>query len=139
VTGAGFLIDTNVISEVRKRRPDRNVIRWFRTAPADRLYLSVLVTGEIRQGIERLRPREPARAETLDAWLDQLHERFTDRILPVSPPVADRWGRLNAIRPLPVVDGLLAATALAHNLTLATRNADDVAGLGLDVVDPWKG
>ena len=136
---AGFLLATNVISEVRKRRPDRAVTRWFREIPADRLFLSVLVTGEIRQGVERLRTKDPARAAALDAWLDELGQRFRERILPVSPPVADRWGRLNAVRPLPVVDGLLAATALVHDLTLVTRNVDDVSGLGLPVVNPWAG
>lgn len=101
------------------------------------LHLSVLVLGEIEQGIERLRPRDPDRARALVTWLDGLRERHAGRIAPVTLDVALAWGRLNAARPLPVVDGLLAATALTHGWALVTRNVRDLAGTGVELVNPF--
>lgn len=133
-----YLIDTNVISEVRKGgRANANVARWFESIDDTELYLSVLVLGEIRQGVERARGRDPARAAALESWLTQVREAFGSRILGVSQPVADEWGRMNALRPLPVIDSLLAATAKVHGLTLVTRNAADVAGSGADCLNPF--
>ena len=135
----GFLLDTNVISEIRKPRPDRQVRRWFREVPGVDLYLSVLVVGEIRQGVERRRRHDTEAASVLDRWLRDLRRSFADRVLPVSAEVADRWGRLNVPDPVPTVDGLLAATALVHDLVLVTRNVVDVARTGVVVLDPFAG
>jgi len=118
----GFLLDTNVVSEARKgRRADKHCVSWI-AAHRDDLYLSVLVTGEIRRGIESIRRRDAPAAGVLERWLRQVETTFEDRILPIDSAVADRWERLMADRPMPVIDGLLAATALVHRLTLATRN-----------------
>ena len=133
-----YLIDTNVISEVRKgSRCDPGVAAWYASIADEDLCLSVLVLGEIRKGLERARPRDPAKAETLEIWLDAVTSAFGDRALPVDAPVADEWGCMNAIRPVSVIDGLLAATAKVHGLTLVTRNEADVAGLGAKVFNPF--
>lgn len=133
-----FLVDTNVLSEVRKRdRADHGVRRWFAATSEDSLFLSVLVLGEIRAGIEKKRRRDPDSARHLEAWLNGLELTFSDRLLPVDAAVADAWGRLNALRPLPVTDGLLAATALVHNLTLVTRNTDDYARTRVSLLNPF--
>ena len=134
----GFLVDTNVVSEARKgARADASVVRWIR-AHRERLYLSVLVTGEIRRGIESIRRRDARAAQALERWLREVETQFDDRILPVDALVADRWGRLSAHRPVSTVDGLLAATALVHGLTLATRSIRDVAATGVPCVDPFR-
>ena len=133
-----FLIDTNVISEVRKgARCDANVAAWYAAIEDDDLYLSVLVLGEIRRGIERARAGEPAKARALEQWLSAVSRSFRNRILPVDQRVAEEWGRMRAKRSAPVIDALLAATARVYDLTLATRNTADVAGLGAEVVNPF--
>lgn len=133
-----FLVDTNVISELRKGpRANARVSGWFRSVDSAALYLSVLVIGELRQGVERLRRRDAPAAAKLDRWLHELVERHADRTLPVDAAVADRWGQLNAPDPLPAVDGLLAATALVHSLTLVTRNVRDVRNTGVRHLDPF--
>jgi predicted nucleic acid-binding protein len=131
-----FLLDTNIVSEVRKSRPDPAVVRWFDAQDADSLYLSVLTLGEIRDGIERLRAKEAARAQALAMWLGDLAGIYADRLLPVDQSVAEEWGRLRAFRPLPVVDGLLAASARVHGLTLVSRNERDFKSLGVSVLNP---
>jgi predicted nucleic acid-binding protein len=134
-----FLIDTNVISEVRKgTRCDPNVAAWYSSIKDTDLYLSALILGEIRKGIELARPRDPAKAEALQGWLDAVVEAFADRVIPVDRFVSDAWGRMSATRPIPAIDGLLAATAKVHDLTLVTRNDADVAGLGVRVLNPFK-
>jgi toxin FitB len=134
-----FLIDTNIISEIRKKaRCDRHVAAWYASIDDGELYLSVIVTGEIRRGIELARRRDPAKADALERWLDAVDAAFGDRILPVDRDVAETWGRMNAERPLPVIDGLLAATAKVHGMTLVTRNAADVAHLGVNVLNPFE-
>ncbi len=134
-----FLIDTNIISEVRKgERCDPQVAAWYSTVDDGDLYLSVLVLGEIRRGIEMARLRDPAKAEALEAWLEAVVTAFSDRTFPVDAATADEWGRMSATRPLPTVDGLLAATAKVHRLTLVTRNEADVAGLGANVLNPFE-
>jgi len=134
-----YLIDTTIISEVRKgRRCDPNVAAWFRDVPDDALFLSVLVVGEIRQGIERLRPRNPRQAQALEHWLEELLQSFGDRILPVDEKVAQNWGRVTRSRVFPVIDSLLAATAEAHGLTLATRDVKDLECSGVRCLNPFE-
>ncbi len=133
-----FLIDTNVVSEVAKgSRCDAYVAAWYGTVDETELFLSVLVLGEIRKGIERVRPRDPARARVLEKALLDVENAFGDRILAVDRAVAQEWGRMSARRPLSVVDGLLAATAKTHSLTLVTRNVADVSDLGAEVLNPF--
>jgi predicted nucleic acid-binding protein len=139
---SGFLLDTNVISELVKRRPDAKVTTWISTVDEDLLYLSFLTLGEIRKGIASL-PTTTARRASLEAWLDHdLALRFSGRILPIEHAVADRWGRISAAvaakkMVLPVIDGLLAATALHHNLILVTRNSRDIEPTSVPVFNPW--
>jgi predicted nucleic acid-binding protein len=135
----GFLLDTNVLSELRKgARADANVRRWFESVDESLLFLSVLVTGEIRRGIEAMRRRDVRAATALERWLDSLVQAHSDRVLPVDAATTDEWGRLDAQGSLPVVDGLLAATARVHDLTLVTRNVKDVIRTGIDVLDPFE-
>ncbi|MGI8782643.1 MAG: type II toxin-antitoxin system VapC family toxin [Acidobacteriota bacterium] len=138
---SGFLLDTNVISELVKPRPEPRVKAWIGATDESLLYLSVLTLGEIRKGIASL--RDVSRRVALEAWLDSdLATRFASRILLIDQVVADRWGRIAAKiaaakLSLPVIDGLLAATALHHNLILVTRNTDDVAATGVPLFNPW--
>lgn len=132
-----YLVDTNVLSEVRKRRPNPRVHAWFESVPGRALFVSVLVLGEIRQGVERRRRRDPTAAAALDRWLETLRGEFAGHVLPISTEIADRWGRLNVPDSLPAVDSLLAATALEHDLVLVTRNVADVAGTGVATLDPF--
>jgi toxin FitB len=138
---SGFLLDTNVLSELIRPKPDGNVLRWIEETDESIVFLSVLTLGEIRNGIARLRPG--SRRGRLESWLQvDLRSRFQGRILPIHEAIADRWGTISATaaakgKPLPVVDALLAATALHHNLTLVTRNTADVAGTGASTMNPW--
>jgi predicted nucleic acid-binding protein len=134
-----YLLDTNVISELRKgERADANVRAWFVELGDDEIYLSVMTIGEIRRGIESVRRRDSDSAAALDSWLARLGEAHRDRILPVDRAIAEEWGRMNVPDPLPVVDGLLAATAKVAGLIFATRNVADVEGAGIDLVDPFS-
>ena len=139
---SGFLLDTNVISELVRRKPEPRVTAWVEATDEMLLHLSVLTLGEIRKGIVSL--RDSSRRVTLGAWLDgELVVRFAGRILPVDEAVADRWGRLSAQGEarnlsLPVIDGLLAATALQYNLTLVTRNVRDIAATNVPLFNPWS-
>jgi predicted nucleic acid-binding protein len=132
-----FLLDTNVVSEVRKPAPNPNVRAWLASVPEGDLYLSVLVVGEIRQGIERLRRRDPAQAAPYESWLSALRHRFADRLVPVTAEVCEEWGRLNVPDPLPVVDGLQAATARIRDWTFVTRNVADLAQVDVRLLDPF--
>lgn len=135
-----YLIDTNVLSELRRKSPDPGVVGWFAQRPPATLYLSVLTLGEIRKGIEGI--GDETRRQTLLDWLEtDLPTFFLGRILAVDGPVADRWGRLSAAagRPVPAIDSLLAATALAHDLVLVTRNVKDFSGLPVQLFNPWSG
>ena len=134
-----YLLDTNIVSEIRKNaRCDPNVAAWYASVDGFDLHLSVLVTGEIRKGIEQTRKTDPAQARHLEQWLTGLFAVFQGRILAVTDRITDEWGRMSAIRSLPVIDGLLAATAKAHGLTFVTRNTKDVKGLGMQTLDPFK-
>ena len=135
-----FLLDTNVVSEVRKgRRSDPSVSNWYTGVGESQLFISSLTIGEIRRGIELARRRgDVDQAKTLETWLQTVVEEFSGRIVSVDAQVADTWGRISAPRPVPVVDGLLAATAVVHDMTLVTRNVSDVEGLGARVLDPFN-
>lgn len=134
-----YLLDTNIISEVRKgTRCDPNVTAWYASIDDADIYLSVLVLGEIRKGVERARPNDPAQARALEKWLETVVKSFAERILPVDQAVADEWGRMGAKRPVSTVDALLAATAKVHGMTFATRNVSDVADLGAGFVNPFE-
>jgi predicted nucleic acid-binding protein len=134
-----FLIDTNVISEVRKGSAcDRRVAAWYESIADSELFLSVLVLGEIRKGVELVRPRDPQKARALDAWLGEVEAAFAERTLPVDRKVSIEWGRMSAMRSIPIVDGLLAATAKTHHITLVTRNDTQVADLGAKILNPFK-
>ena len=133
-----FLLDTNVVSEVRKgERCNAGVAAWFASVADADLFISVVVTGEIRRGVERLRRRDPRQAATLEHWLQDIVTSYANRVLPIDGRVADAWGHLGAIRSVPVIDGLLAATARVHHMTLVTRNAPGVDGLGVPVLNPF--
>ena len=140
---AGFLLDTNVLSEFKRRDgPDPRVTAWLRATSPDLLWASVLSFGEIREGIERLAPGK--RRDELQQWLDRdLDQWFEQRILPVTRLIAERWGVLTARgfdkgTALSNIDGLIAATALEHDLTIVTRNVKDFAGLGVEIINPWE-
>ena len=134
-----YLLDTDVVSEVRKPSPNAGVATWFAEVDSADLHLSVLVVGEVRQGIERLRTRGDAKqAAIFEGWLETLKSEFGDRLLPITAAVAERWGALTAGRPLPVVDGLLAATAVEHDLTLVTRDESLLSTSGVAVLSPWS-
>ncbi len=134
-----WLLDTNVISEIRKgKRCNRYVARWYERISDESLYLSVLVLGEIRKGVEKIRGGDPAQALAIENWLRAVDKAFSGRILAVDRLVADEWGRLDAGRPLPVIDGLLAATARIHRMTLVTRYTANIAGLDISLLNPFK-
>lgn len=135
----GYLIDTNVLSEIRKgERANAGVREWFAEASDEDLFVSVLVFGEIRRGIEAIRRRDLVSAAYLDQWFATVQARSTGRVLVVTPGIADRWGRLNIPDPLRVIDSLLAATALEHDLTLVTRNIKDVKRTGVSLLNPFS-
>ena len=136
----GFLLDTNVVSELRKAtRSDAGVRRWMAAHVTDELWLSVLVIGELRRGVELIRRRDPVAAASLETWLDGLLDQYADRILPLTTRVAERWARITVPDPVPIIDGLLAATAIEHGLILVTRNAGDVASTGVTSLNPFTG
>jgi hypothetical protein len=137
VTAVAFLLDTNVVSEACRPAGDPNVRAWLASVPDAELYVSALVIGEVRQGIERLRRRDPARVVVFEAWLSTLLHDYGDRIVPVTAEVAEEWGRLNVPDPLPVIDGLMAATAKVRGWTLVTRNVSDLARTGVRLLNPF--
>jgi predicted nucleic acid-binding protein len=141
---SGYLLDTNVISELMKARPARAVADWVAATPEGLMYLSVLTIGEIRKGIDLLDEDEPKRG-ALQSWLDHdLRVRFEGRLLPFDEGVAERWGHIEALAKrqhvtLPTIDAQLAATALHHGLTFVTRNTSDVRLTGVPSFNPWSG
>ena len=133
-----YLIDTNVISELRKgERANPGVVSWFAGLADEEVFLSALTLGEIRRGIESIRRRDSVAASALESWLGRIADAHRDRIVAVDRAIAEEWGRINAPDPLPVVDGLLAATAKVAGLTLATRNTADVARSGVSFFNPF--
>lgn len=136
----GSLMDTNVVSELRKgQKADKAVLQWLDDEPDEQLFLSVATFGEIRMGIERLRNRDALQAFILEKWLKALFSQYRERMFDVTLPIFEKWGYLQAIRPISPIDGLLAATALHHDLTLVTRNIDDFQGLGMRILNPFTG
>ncbi len=133
-----YLLDTNVISELRKRHPDPNVVTWFGTVSSAEIFISALTIGEIRLGIERLRGKGSAQAEHLGHWLQGLRAAYQDHIVGIDAATAEEWGRLNAHGPLPVIDGLLAASAKIRGWTLVTRNTADLARSTVMLLNPFE-
>ena len=135
----GFLLDTNVVSELRKKeRCAPKVNAWAATVPKNQDFLSVLVVGELVRGAMLKRRKDPQVADALARWIARLTHLYAERILPITLEIAQEWGRLSALRPIPPEDGLLAATALVHRLTLVTRNVKNVNGLGVSLLNPWS-
>ncbi len=134
-----WLLDTNVVSELRKgARCDQNVSRWIDAVPQESLFTSVLVIGELRRGVDLLARKDPDQARALSRWLDQVRSAFAGRTFDITEQVAEEWGRLAVPSPRPVVDALLAATAKVHGLIVATRNTSDFGAMAIDVHNPFK-
>jgi hypothetical protein len=133
-----YLLDTNVLSELRKRVPDEGVEAWYTSVASSELFLSVLTIGEVRLGVERLRRKDPPAAERLERWLDGLVVTYGDRIVVVDSAVAQQWGRISVPDPVPVIDGLLAATVLVRGWTLVTRNTSQVERTGARLLNPFS-
>jgi predicted nucleic acid-binding protein len=131
-----YLLDTNVLSEVRRPRGDAGVKRWISSVPTEDLYLSVLTLGEVRRGIGLLSRKDPVQADVYEAWLVTVLRDYADRVLPVDAAAAEEWGRMNVPNPVSVVDGLMAATAKVRNMTFVTRNTADVARTGARLLNP---
>ena len=134
-----FLLDTNILSELRKgSRCDPNVLQWAVKESTQAHYISVLSLGEIRKGIERLRKKSPEKCAPLENWLEKLHTDYANCTIAITAEISERWGELSSRRTLPVIDSLIAATALEFGLTLATRNTKDFDGLGIPIVNPFQ-
>lgn len=133
----GYLVDTNIISELRRPKRSRAVVAWFSSVPADDLFLSVLTLGELRQGIGSLSRKDPAAADALERWFNGICADFSEKILSVDAAVAEQWGRLSIKQPLPAIDGLLAATAAVHDLTIVTRNIAGFDRSGVALLNPF--
>lgn len=131
-------MDTNVLSETRKKNPDAGVVEFLESAVDSELYLSVLTLGEFRKGVQAKGREDREAAARLSAWVDGLEESFADRILDIDLRIARQWGEWSSERPRPVIDTLLAATAALHGLALVTRNVRDVADLPVKTVNPWR-
>jgi len=135
---ARYLLDTNILSETRKSRPNEGVISFIEAAKTSDLFLSALTIGELAKGVEMKGRTDPILAAQIGTWLSGIEQMFADRVLPVDALVARQWGELSADRSRPVIDTLIAATAVAHGLTLVTRNEVYIRGIELAVVNPWK-
>ncbi|HWG65043.1 MAG TPA: type II toxin-antitoxin system VapC family toxin [Streptosporangiaceae bacterium] len=133
-----YLLDTNVVFEIRKRQPDPNVLAWWATISSAQIFVSVLTVGEIRLGIERLRRHDRAQAELLERWLHGLLAAYTGHIVGIDASIAEEWARLNVPDPMPIVDGLLAATARVRGWVLVTRNTSDLDRTGVPLLNPFQ-
>lgn len=133
-----YLLDTCVISELRKPHCDPSVATWMAGIRPDEAFLSVLTLGEIRRGIELHRTKDAKAAGAIARWLLGLESHYSERILPITAGIADRWGRLCLNQPLPVSDGLIAATGLEHKLTVVTRNVSDFQRSGVNTFNPFS-
>lgn len=134
-----FLLDTNILSELRKgRRCHPNVGNWIAGVEDFQLHTSVVVLGELKRGIERVRAKDATFAAELERWLSRLIAAMGKRVLLVDQPIALAWGRIAAPRTVPPIDGLLAATAMIHGLIVVTRNVKDIADLGVSYLDPFN-
>ena len=134
-----FLLDTNVLSELLKgSRCEPNVSQWAAKESTQAHYISVLSLGEIRNGIELLRKKSPEKCASLENWLEKLHSDYANCTISITVEISERWGELSSRRTLPVIDSLIAATALEFGLTLATRNTKDFDGLGIPIVNPFQ-
>ena len=133
-----YLLDTNVVSELRRPRAAPQVTAWARSVPPGHTFISVLVLGEVRAGIERLRARDPAQAAVYREWLAELRRAFAARTILVDDAIAEDWGSLHASDPIPTVDGLMAATARVRDMVLVTRNVAHVDRPGVRVLNPWE-
>jgi predicted nucleic acid-binding protein len=133
-----YLLDTNVLSEARRRGGDPRVVAWLSSVASEELFVSALVVGEVRRGVERLRRRDPQQAAVFERWLAELRQRFRERIVAIDAEIADEWGRITASDPLPVEDALMAATARARGMVLVTRNVAHVERTGVAVLNPWE-
>ncbi|MFC5824489.1 type II toxin-antitoxin system VapC family toxin [Nonomuraea insulae] len=133
----GYILDTNVISEVRKPRGNAQVKEWVSAAPGPTLYLSVMSVGEIRSGVEQRRKTDSQQALVLERWLARLLQSFQDRVIPITEEIAQEWGRMRCLRPLPTSDALIAATAKVHGWSVVTRNVKDFADTGVTVINPF--
>jgi len=134
-----YLLDTNAISELRKKQPDRRVLSFFSTVNSESLLLSVLSIGELHKGAAIKKLTDPEGARRLIAWIDGIEQNFGNRILPIDAANCKIWGDLSAHRSRPVIDTLIAATAIVHDLILVTRNTRDIRDIPhLNVLNPWK-
>jgi len=133
-----YLLDTNILSETRKKQTDERVISFLSAVEPSALYISVLTLGELRKGVALKRRSDTDAAKKIAAWVDGLEFSFGDRILGIDAVTAKLWGELSAQRPRPVIYTLLAATAIVHELTFVTRNTSDVQDIDLKLLDPWK-
>lgn len=132
-----YLLDTNVLSETRKKKPDERALSFLSSVESSSLYISVLTIGELRKGIALKKRTDPDSARKLSAWVDGLESGFSERILAIDSVIASLWGEWSARRSRPVIDTLLAATAAAHGLTFVTRNTSDVRDLKVKLFNPW--
>ena len=132
-----YLLDTNVISEIRKPRPNQGVLDFLATASPASVFLSALTIGELHKGVEARRRSDPEGAQIIGDWVEIIEKDFADRIIPVDSVITRRWGILSAARSCPVIDTLIAATALERNLILVTRNERDVEFSGVALLNPW--
>lgn len=132
------LVDTNVISELKRRKdPAAKVVAWFAAMPSEQIYTSVIVLGEIRRGIELIARRDKPQASSLERWYASMREQLADHVFDVDEAVMTVWSKISVPDPLPAYDGLIAATALVHGMTIATRNTVDFRRVGVSVVNPW--
>jgi predicted nucleic acid-binding protein len=132
-----YLLDTNVVSELRRPRPHRGVVAWLASVAPEDLFLSAVTLGELQAGVERARQQDPAKSDVIEAWIESLADSY--RILPMDGPGFRRWAQLMHGQPPDLIaDAMIAATALTHGLTVVTRNIRDFERLGLSVIDPFR-